>query len=56
MFRSYPMSNGLPEGIEVATIVSTMEYKELIQFLFIEYEDIGRGRASSEPSVEKKAA
>ena len=56
IFRSYPMSNGLPEGIEVATIVSTMEYKELIQFVFIEYEDIGRGRASSEASVEKKAA
>ena len=53
-FRSYPMSNGSPEGIEVATIVSTMKYKKLIQFVFIE--DIGRGRASSEPSVEKKAA
>ena len=54
IFTSYPMSNGLPEGIEVATTVSTMEYKELIQFVYIEYEHIGRGRASSEPSVEKK--
>ena len=49
------MSNGLPERIEVATIVSTMKYKKLIQFVFIEYKDIGRGRASSESSVEKKA-
>ena len=55
IFKSYPMSNGLPERIEVATIVSTMKYKKLIQFVFIEYKDIGRGRASSEPSVEKKA-
>ena len=39
------MSNGLPEGIEI---------EELIQFVYIEYEHIGRGRASSEPSVEKK--
>ena len=54
IFTNYPMSNGLPEGIEVANTVSTMEYKELIQFVYIEYEDIGRGRASSEPSVEKK--
>ena len=48
IFTSYLMSNGLPEGIEVA-------YKELIQFVYIEYEDIRKGRASSEPSVEKKA-
>ena len=42
------MSNGLTEGIEI---------EELIQFVYIEYEDIGRGRASirSETSVEKKA-
>ena len=48
IFRSYPMRNGLPEGIEI---------EELIQFVYIEYEDIGRGRASisSETSVEKKA-
>ena len=34
------MSNGLPEGIEIATTVSTMKYEELIQFVYIEYADI----------------
>ena len=47
--------NGIPEGIEIATTVSTMEYEELVQFAYVEYEDIGRGRASNQPSIEKKA-
>ena len=55
IFRSYQMMNGIPEGIETATTVSTMECEELVQFAYVEYEDIGRGRASNQPSIEKKA-
>lgn len=55
IFKSYSMSNGLPEGIEVAKCVSQREYKELIQFVYIEYEHIGRGANANEPSVDQKA-
>ena len=52
LFRSYTVTNGVPEGIEIDEYVSALEYKQLIQFAYIEHkDDLGRGRSNSEPSI-----
>lgn len=56
LFRSYRLVNGVPEGIEIAEYVSTKDYKQLIQFVYMEHQQVGRGRASSEPTVDQKAS
>ena len=56
LFRNYRLVNGVPEGIEIAKYVSTKDYKQLIQFVYMEHQHIGRGRASSEPTVDQKAS
>ena len=54
MTRSYRVVEGLPEGVELFEKISVQQYKELIQYVYIEHEEIGKGRASDEPSISKK--
>ena len=56
LFRSYTVTNGVPEGIEIDEYVSALEYKQLIHFAYIEHkDDLGRGRSNSEPSITWKS-
>ena len=55
LFKSYTIINKLPESIEIDQYVFVTEYKQLIQFVYKEHKDLGRGRSSSEPSLSKKA-
>ena len=49
------MINILPKDVKLAKKVDTNDYKELIQFVYIEYrESIDRGRANEKPSIERK--
>ena len=53
--RTYEMINSLPKGVKLAKKVDTNDYKELIQFVYMEHrESIDRGRTNEEPSIERK--
>ena len=40
LFRNYNVTNGTPEGIEIAIRVSNDDYLEMIQFAYIEHKNL----------------
>ena len=54
-YRNYNVTNGIPEGIEIAIRVSNNDYLEMIQFAYIEHKKLGKGGSSKQPSVQTKS-
>ena len=52
LFRNYNMTNGIPEGIEIAIRVSNDDYLEMIQFAYSEHKKLGKGGSSKQQSVQ----
>ena len=54
MAISYPVVEGLPEGVELCEKISVEQYVELIQYVYVEHEEIGKGRVPNQPSITNK--